>query len=179
MRLTRRTYSVTTNTCLILGVVSAFGFDHNGHIAWLLLGGCAGAFAIATYFAQHWQRQSVAESTSVSSSNSLVSDMQPHVVWLLSDSGSLHDVYREREGSRRHKSSHFGGHYAVSKSPDLAEWTSGIVRRFHVGDRPEANTVEIIVSDDSITMRFKGDDERPRIGNLFESATIPVSETIH
>lgn len=181
MRFTSRTYSVVTNTCLILGVVSAFGFDHNGHPAWLVLGGCAGILAITTYFVQHWQKQSAAESIGVSSANSLAADMEPNVasVWFLSDSGGLGDVYREREGSRRHKSSHFGSHYAVSKSPDLAEWTSGIVRRFHVGDRPQANTVEIIVSDDSITVRFKGDDERPRIGSLLASATTPVSETIH
>ncbi len=181
MRFTRRKYSVVTNTCLILGVLSAFGFDYNDHPVWLVLGGCAGILAIATYFVQHWERRSAAESIDVSSANSLVTEMQPPVasVWFLSDSGSPQDAYRERGGSRRYKFSHSDSRYTVSKSPDLAEWTSGIVRRFHLGDRPRENTFEIIVSDDSITVRVKGNDERPRVGNLLESHTTPVGETIH
>ena len=64
VKLQRRTYSVITNLCLILGVASAFGFDQTGHSGWFAIGGCAAVGAIATYLVQHWRAKSAAVSRS-------------------------------------------------------------------------------------------------------------------
>ena len=64
MKFPRPTYSTTTNTCLLVGLASAFGFDRTNETAWLLLGGCAATWAIATYFRRHWKLKPRAESTS-------------------------------------------------------------------------------------------------------------------
>lgn len=53
--LATRHYSAATSTCLLLGVASAFGFDRTSHMAWVLLGGCAGGVAVAMYFIRHWK----------------------------------------------------------------------------------------------------------------------------
>jgi hypothetical protein len=55
MKIGGNVYSAVTSACLLLGVASAFGFDRTSHTAWVLLGGCAGAVAIVTYFIRHWQ----------------------------------------------------------------------------------------------------------------------------
>ena len=54
--LTRTNYSWITNTCLILGIASAFGFDGNSHPGWLFLGGISASVAITTYFVRHLRK---------------------------------------------------------------------------------------------------------------------------
>ena len=55
MRVSRRKYSIITNTCLYSVVGSAVGFDHYGHVGWIVLGAVAGIVTITTYFVQHWE----------------------------------------------------------------------------------------------------------------------------
>ena len=58
MKLASRTYSIVTEFCLIVAVVSAFQFDGTNHIAWLIVGACSAVIAMTMYFVRHWRQES-------------------------------------------------------------------------------------------------------------------------
>ena len=199
MRFPRRTYSAITNTCLILGVVSALGFDRAEHMAWLVLGGCAAIGAITTYFAQHWQTQSGNESTSLASlpTHPQAVDlgesvelwttlMRPSIVStrLASTERAPQGSYRTLGGWRPAESLSFSSFHmvfkphVVSKPPDPAELVSGLIKKLQATYKPNAYAL-VIAKDGSITLRFEDNVEQPETSGLSQSIVAQLPETIH
>ena len=186
MRFPRRTYVVTTNTCVILGVASAFGFDRTEHMAWLALGGCAAIGAIAIYFIQHWQIKLSTESTRPASlpANLLAIDpwttpVQPFAVpsWLVGTERARRSSYWKTTERRPANFSHLS--YAVVKHPDPvdpAEIVSGIIRQLQTIDKRIAYEF-VIATDGSITLRFRDDVEQSQASELPQPTANP--EAVH
>ena len=158
MRFPRPTYSVRTNIFLTLGIVSAFGFDQTGHIAWLVLGGCAASGAIATYFAQHWKAKLPAESSAVPisptnrlSGDSWVWQAQIHDtsrLWVLALTENQQDSYWRPEKP--------GTPDFWYSSHDSAELAVRIIKRLEATEKWKVDEL-VIARSGHITIRFKDD----------------------
>ena len=184
-----RTYSLTTNTCMILGVGSAFGFDRTGHLAWLVLGGCAATSAIAIYFVQHWQAKLDAEWSSPVSmlGNSWVSDLsmnqtKSHLgpIRIASIDLSPRSLYGKTQDLGPVDYWSLADHHAVLEAHDSAELVSRIVRELQ--EPGKRRTCELVIDQDlSATLRFKDDDEQPWTSpsRLSQPTTILFPETAH
>lgn len=188
MRFPRLTYSVTTNTCVVLGVASAFGFDRTGHTLWLVLGGCAAIGAIAIYFTQHWQVSPGAESTRPASlpANLLTVDpwttpVEVHVVrtWLAATERARRGSYWKIEERRRADFSRLSD--AVFKHPDPVdpvELVLGIIKQLQTTDKGNAYEF-VFATNGSITLRFRNDVEQPQASDFPQPTTIQFPEAIH
>lgn len=184
MRFPQRTYSVATNTCVILSVASAFGFDQTGHIAWLALGGSAALVAVAMYFIQHWQAIPSAESTRPASlpANSLTVDPwttpgQHNVVatWRAATERAPRSYYWKTKERKPAGFSHLA--YAVYKRSDAvdpADMVLGIIRQLQATDKAYQL---MFATDGSITLRIGDDVEQPQASDLPQRTAI--SEVIH
>lgn len=158
MRFPRSTYSAGTNIFLVLGVVSAFGFDRTNHIVWLLLGGCAAFGAIATYFAQHWKVKLHAESSAMPTSptnrlsgDSWVRQAQIHDtsrLWVLALTEDQQDSYWRPEKP--------GTADFWYSSHDSAELAVRIIKRLQTTEKWKVDEL-LTARSGSITIRFKDD----------------------
>ena len=162
MKFPRRTYSAVTNIFLVLGIVSAFGFDQTDHMAWLVLGSCAASGAIATYFAQHWKVKPSAESTVLPKSptnwltgHSWVKQAQTHDIsrlWELALTEHQQDSYW-RTGKPGQADLWYSSH-------DSAELATRIIKRLQATEKWKVDEL-VIARSGSITIRFKDDLEDP------------------
>ena len=182
MKYSPRTYSLTTAICLMLGIASAFGFDWTGHFAWLVLGGCAAAVAISTYFVQHLQPKSVVDSTSARSLQSAslayeslakkaVSRLGPVPVAsfaMYPESPSWKTKDREPADDWD-----IAGYHTVSEPPSPAELALRIARDLQSSGKREVREL-VIGADLSVTLRFKDVDEQPE-SSQFSQPTDLVS----
>ena len=159
MKFPRRTYSAMTNIFLVLGVVSAFGFDKTDHMAWLLLGGCAASVAIATYFAQHWKVNPSAESSILPTSPTN---------WLTGDSSArqahIHDTPRLWVSALTEvscwRTEALGPADFRYSSQDPADLVARITKRPQATEKWNVDNL-VISRSVSITIRFKDDLEDP------------------
>ena len=186
MRFTQRTYSVTTNTFLMLGVASAFGFDRTDHMAWLVLGGSAAIGAIATYFLHHWKAKPDAESTTsaVFPANLLtvdpwVTQVETHGAPMLAP---IERVARGSYGKTREWESvdflYLSSGYGHSKPADPIELVSEIIKRLQATSK--RNVYELVIAKDgSMRLKFDKDDEEPQTSRLSQRNTGELFKTIH
>ena len=180
MRFTQRTYSVTTNTFLMLGVASAFGFDRTDHMAWLVLGGSAAIGAIATYFLQHWKAKPDAESTTSAvfpanllTVDSWVTQVQTH--------GAPIEPVAPYWGSKEWEPVDLfypSSVYGHSKPADPVELASEIVKRVQATSKYYVYEL-VIAKDGSMRLRFDKDDEEPQTSRLSQRTTGELLKTIH
>ena len=186
MRFRRHTYSICTNTCLLAGVASAFGFDRTDHLAWLGLGGCAATGAIVIYFVQHWQEKSDVDFTSRDSlpTNFLMVDswtmpMQTRIYPTLIASTELsrRGAYRKtKEWGSEDKWSALS-HHAVPEPLDSVKLVSRIVRDLQ--QTGERRVCEIVISpDSSVTLRFEDGDNQARPHRFSIPTSIGLPETV-
>lgn len=166
----RPSYSSVTNTCLLLGIASAFGFDRGGGWVWLVLGAAAGCVAVAVHFGRHWQ--------SVASN----STQHGHL------SVGYRNAYDTASGVRAPKAT-LGSHGAYSRvllrdivafnrsagavytldvayalgqrrARDPAEMALKMVKELQARERP---TEVVIGGDGSITLKFKHETEEDAV----------------
>lgn len=158
MRFPRSRYSARTNIFLVLGVVSAFGFDRTNHFAWLLLGGFAAFGAIATYFAQHWKVKLHVESSAMPTSpiNRLSGDS-----WVRQ--AQIHDTSRlwvlaltedQRDSCWRPEKPGTADFWYSSHDP--TELAVRIIKRLQTTEKWKVDEL-VIARSGSITIRFKDD----------------------
>ena len=187
MRYRLRSYSLTTGICLILGVVSAFGFDWTGHLAWLVIGGCAAAVAISSYFAQHLQAKSGVELANPTSSQStwwmyesLATKPRSRVVPVSVASYAMYS--RGSSWKTKHwesaKDWGFASHHGASEPHSPAELALRIVRDLQVSGKREVQEL-VIAADSSITLRFKEVDEQQRSSRFPQATRLQSPEYIH
>ena len=169
-------YHVTTSTCLVLGVVSAFGFDHYNHPGWLVLGGVSAIVAIAAYFGRHWQRASEQEAV-MTYGVERGETADPAAGWETAfrdprasqgSTKSIADMHVWALSTQRH------GVSAIP-SEDPAEIAARLLKRLQEDARP--STI-VIGADGSIELTVEGvGQKRRRLGAA--QLQVPSLETVH
>ena len=180
MRFTQRTYSVTTNTFLMLGVASAFGFDRTDHMAWLVLGGSAAIGAIATYFLQHWKAKPDAASTTSAVFPANLLTVDPWVTQMQTLGAPIEPIapyWKPKEWESIDLLYPSSG-YGHSKPADPVELASEIVKRLQATSKH--NVYELVIAKDgSMRLRFDKDYEEPQTSRLSQRTTGELLKTIH
>lgn len=166
MKFSRRWYSIITNSCLILGVGAAFGFDRTNDVAWLVLGGFAAISAIATYFLRHWQRERRNERSQPVSlqADSIESPWPtattPHLATLEQYASTL----TQRRVSHRKTGEWAPPRYDVADyyGLDPVEQVSRIIRELQTTGKRQTYTVGI-APDGHVTLSLTDASEQPQV----------------
>ena len=189
MKLASRTYSIGTNACLIVAVVSAFQFDGTSHNAWLILGGCAAVIAMTMYFVRHWQpkrRTELSRSALFQASQSRMALQDgegavPNVllayVYGAPATPIRFDSYLTPKAWESPWTSPKFYRKSIVATRDPAEQVSRIVKRLQATGRQYAYTVAI-APDGRVTLKITDVAENPRSSPARPFAG-PVSATVH
>jgi hypothetical protein len=186
MKFPRLTYSTTTNICLILGLASAFGFDRTNHVAWLLLGGCAATWAIATYFRRHWRLKPRAESTSrvsfVSHPDAVESwEPEPQVLFGamrgVSPELSPRALYWRTKESESAASWNVSLRHAGSEPSDPIAQVSRIIRQLQATGERRVYKVAF-APNGSVTLTITDDAAQSQTSDLAQLTDLELPETV-
>ncbi|MDE0005772.1 MAG: hypothetical protein OXQ29_24040 [Rhodospirillaceae bacterium] len=186
--MSRGIYSGVTNACLIVGVVSAYGFDKNAHLMWLVLGGTAAVVAMGTYVSRHWRRAPNVAGTDVQRWAEMVAAWEAEPMAYGGTWRHLQPMYRVMEKQYEGILSedildprailHLR---AVTKSQELepARLTARIVGEVL---KAEGGRREVIIAPGvggSVTIRFATGDEGEQRTNISSGAVTRAMETVH
>ncbi len=187
MKSASRKYSVVTNTCLVLGVASAFGFDSTSHVAWLVLGGCSAAVAIAAYVVRHWQPKPRSEPSM--SASFLDSDLEGtqseaerlalnYAQFLNAAAASAQVVSHRADTAWNLPPAMLHSYWSGSAMRhDPAEQVARIVKRLHATGKRRIHTVAIS-PDGHITLKFTDAVEQPK-PRIEQPIQTQVPEIVH
>ena len=191
MRVSRRTYTIVTNACLMLGIASAFGFDRTGHITWLVLGGGVAVAAITIYLVQQWEVRTRAESQSPVPVQSQLMAVEPWVMKVQYHADPLRRASAERtrlatywtkeplsEPLSPARIVQSGRYFVVARSPSTGELVSELVRQLQKAGNRHAREL-VVRADGSITVKLSEDIEQPETTSLDPVSFAPLRETVH
>lgn len=186
MKFSSPTYSIVTNACLILAVVSAIRYEGTSNAIWLTLGGCSALASITTYFIRHWHL----EPPTKLSRSALSRESETEVVYEILDEFWLDRVhaYYNSQASPRIVSYPSTKDWALRSSGlklhqnpgtptrDPAEQVSRIVKRLQATGKRRTYTVAF-APDGHVTLQFTDVAEHPHSSSA-QPFAVQMPETV-